>query len=856
MATYYVDSNAAAGGTGTSPASPLNTLPVLASSDVLYVARNSVFTLSAPYDVPPGASGSPTKMLAYGSGKKPVFNQSMMTSVVLNAQGRHIELYDLYAKGGRRGFNVSVVAATPLAPVKMYRCEADDAYEYGFVSTVDSANVDTVDGVEMYLYDCVSRRARLGNYHAPGAIEVAEYERCKSIDAGLGWPYFANITVTFSDGTTSAENLSVGWGNFNTNFANQTYSKTFAKMVTAVTCQDEYRVKTFTLSQAGSLGSGLAYLQFIQVSGVLYVNIGTSNYCGAHGFTTIIHRNPVTASGWVNTSGSVWSYLFTFDLSIIQFDPNGGTGVTNRNLPKTAGDQTLPNAHEFGQVGRTIYVNIPGGWNPNTIAGGVTGYVTFGPWGYLKYTDCLAVNTRRNDPTGSEGHGFAADDYSTNVTYTRCVSFGNVGIGFSGNKGVANSWFACLATKNWRGAALYYSKAHNVVHCTFAGNADTDWITDSGRYTNLINNVFGKISMSAGYTGMNAGADNSFGNVSIAGGYNGLVNAGWRAASGLRTQANGGLCMSADTLTPDNPYLDTTDRVSGYLQTIYSGTDLKGKPFSDSTPSPGCVQYAGSSPLTKSPLFRGHVGRLGVPKPGTGVNLSTPFFSALSQFTIEIVYLPTHRAATTQLLGYATATGTSLTPSGLSLSHFGSYGPRFGFESAGYQYVAILNAEQTIQVVPTGWLTPHQTTWKHLVVRVDFSQASYNEKVRAWGNGIKSVGPYWEGRLLTNYAVAIYPPTTTAYPVVGTTLTVPSLNCLLNHTSNIDANDSQIALVRVWPTALNDAQCGAAYKRYIRGWSAEVTPPLEFTFSSSGPSTNSGSDPSVVASLVGSPLFV
>lgn len=854
MATYYVDSNAAAGGTGSSPASPFNTLPVLAASDVLYVARNSVFNLTTHYNVPSGVSGSPTKLIAYGSGKKPRFLQQTLTSVAINLQGRNIEAYDIYASGGARGFNVFVTAATPLAPVKMYRCESDDAYEYGFVSSVDSANVDTVDGVEMYLYDCVSRRARLASFHAPGAIEVAEYERCRSIDAGLGWPYFANITVNFSDGTSSAENLTVGWGNFNTNFANQTYSKSFAKTVTSVTCQDEYRTKTFSLTQAGSLGSGLSYLRFIQVSGVLYLNIGTSNYCGAHGFTTIIHRNPVTASGWVNTSGSIWSYLFTFDLSVVQFDPNGGTGVTTRNLPKTAGDQTLPNAHEFGQVGRTIYVNIPS-WDPNAIAGGVTGYVTFGPWGYLKYTDCLAINTRRNDPTGAEGHGFAADDYSTNVTYTRCVSFGNTGLGFSSNKGISNAWYACLSTKNLRGAGLYYSRSHKVVHCTFAGNHDTDWITDSARYSHLINNVFGKISMSAGYTGMNAGADNSFGNVSIAGGYNGLVNTGWRAASGLLTQANGGLCMSADSLTIDSPYLDFPDKTSGYTQSLYTGLDLKGRPFSDSTPSPGCVQYASVSPILKSSLFKGSVGVYGRPKPGNGVNFTTPFFSGLSQFTIEIVYLPTHRSAVTQLLGYATATGPNLTPGGLTLSHFGSYGPRFGFESAGYQYVATLNTEQTIQVVPTGWLTPHQVSWRHLVVRVDFNQASYSEKVRAWGNGVKAAGPYWEGRLLTNYGVAIYPPTTTAYPVVGTQLTVPSLNCLLNHTSNVDLNDSQIALVRIWPSSLSDAVCGASYKRYLKGLSAESTPSVELTFSPSGPSANSGSDTSVAVSLVGTPLF-
>jgi hypothetical protein len=100
----------------------------------------------------------------------------------------------------------------------------------------------------------------------------------------------------------------------------------------------------------------------------------------------------------------------------------------------------------------------------------------------LRYIDCEAWGTIWQETTlFEEGHGFAADDFASNIQFVGCVSRNNEGLAFSLNRGSNNKIFGCVGYGNGL-QALQANAAPNsqVNNCTF-------WSNNSG--TRAPNNV-------------------------------------------------------------------------------------------------------------------------------------------------------------------------------------------------------------------------------------------------------------------------------------------------------------------------------------------------------------------------------
>jgi hypothetical protein len=892
MAVIYVDSRAGAGGTGASTADPLNAFPATVNaSDTVHVASGSVFPTNGTITVNPGLVGATTKILVYGFGPKPEFQSTLLSNVVFNLGHSYIQIDNLVVRGGATGFQTNGSATGVEGLISLNNLVTYDQFRYGCWHNSGATTTLAGPGLVVTYTNCVGYRARLANFHSPGNTADVRYIKCKSYDAGLGWPYYKNIKVITTAGTTSEDLNNVSWAPHVDTFSNATYKKTYATTVTGVTVTSEDGVNSYVLTQAASLGSGLNYLEYIQVAGVLYLNIGTSSWCGAHGFTSHPIRSAIPSTGWTNVSGTLWSSPAIVG-EAWSVDPYDGTGTNVRNLNKTTGTQTAPALGEFGQVGATIYVNATG-FNPANGTSSIGAYVTVGKWNGITYSDCIATGTRRNDPSLGEGHGFAADDYGTNVSFIRCASFRNEGLAFSSNKGQANNWYACLGFGNLAGGvAAPYGRAHNAVHCTFVGNTGSDFSFKSTFFTNFINNISGIQNILQPYLGMPMGATTKYGNITVNSGKGsiGTPTNNFTEASGPYMWSLGGVSADITGVSLEHPHIDHTERYNGMAQTAYVGNDINGLPFSRLNPSPGCAQWRRKSDVQKSRFLKGAMDHRFVTTGNQGLSVETPYFANLTQFTFEIVFRTTKGSIQT-LMGYTDGTVESgISPRGFALQNVNIYGPRLFLSNATNQYCAVLNTEQMMGYA-TNTLDDNDRGWRHLVIRVDTTQAVGDNRVAAWSQSQKNTARYWEGRVLADYNTAVYPVSEayltgtyataaalqTAFPAASNTnktalvgASAPYTVYISNGTAWAVANvaatipqntafsfprifvgtnapsltglkcQGQIGLVRVWPSALTDAQCVALRKAYMEGKQPDVLPTSELLFQPGSYQANTG----------------
>jgi len=213
------------------------------------------------------------------------------------------------------------------------------------------------------------------------------------------------------------------------------------------------------------MGSGHRFLQC-----KAYRN-GAVAAAGGHGFSARAARTEVT-SGWTLVTGSVYQRT----LAAVEVTVFGVYTLTGqRALTQNTATPTSPGAQEWGQSGTTLYVNVAG--NPN----GQTIVYAWAPCTNLRYVGCEAYDNIWNQAAPYlEGHGFAADDWTSDSQYVGCVSRDNDGAAFSFNRGSNNKLMGCVATRNdSAGLTSVAGSGNQVRNCVFvdnnAGNAPASW---------------------------------------------------------------------------------------------------------------------------------------------------------------------------------------------------------------------------------------------------------------------------------------------------------------------------------------------------------------------------------------------
>jgi hypothetical protein len=192
-----------------------------------------------------------------------------------------------------------------------------------------------------------------------------------------------------------------------------------------------------------------------------YRNGATTTF-GAHGFSARAARTEVS-SGWTLVTGTTYSRtLAAAEVTVFgmyNFDVFGNM-VQNTSTP------TTPAAGEWGQSSTTLYVNS--GANPNT----QDIVYAWGPCTGIRYVNCEAYENIWNQAAPfQEGHGFAADDWTSNTQYVNCVSRDNDGLAFSFNRGSNNKLLGCIAMRNGSAGLTSIAGSNNVVYnCLFVDN--------------------------------------------------------------------------------------------------------------------------------------------------------------------------------------------------------------------------------------------------------------------------------------------------------------------------------------------------------------------------------------------------
>ena len=180
---------------------------------------------------------------------------------------------------------------------------------------------------------------------------------------------------------------------------------------------------------------------------------------GGHGFSSHAYRDSFT-TGWTLVSGNIYSRTYaTTPLKVC--------AVQNSTYPILAngGATTTPSAGQYGVSGGALYINI--GANPNGQL--ISIQTTASP--AVTYQDCVAFDNLDNpNAPFREGHGFAADDFTT-ATFLRCDSYNNEGSGFSLNMGDSSVIRHCFAYGNRRAGIVMQRSGSNTVDANVvAGN--------------------------------------------------------------------------------------------------------------------------------------------------------------------------------------------------------------------------------------------------------------------------------------------------------------------------------------------------------------------------------------------------
>ena len=183
---------------------------------------------------------------------------------------------------------------------------------------------------------------------------------------------------------------------------------------------------------------------------------------GGHGFSSIAYRNQVTAASWVLQSGTTYR-VSTGGVTPLKVIINGhGTYPVLANAGATA----TPSAGQWGYTGGFLYINT------NDAATSYTGTYSYTVSPTILYEQCEAFNNIAfAGAPYHEGHGFAADDFTSYARFIGCISRDNEGNGISLNSGDYNTITGLVAYRNdlpaiqsWRGTG------HRIINNTLIDN--------------------------------------------------------------------------------------------------------------------------------------------------------------------------------------------------------------------------------------------------------------------------------------------------------------------------------------------------------------------------------------------------
>lgn len=288
-----------------------------------------------------------------------------------------------------------------------------------------------------------------------------------------------------------------------------------------------------------------------------------------HGFSLHPFISNNITSGWTLSSGTVYTRTLAASESV-QKVIDITDGIT---LVKDPGATTAITSGEWDQSGTTLYVNI--GADPN----GKTMAWRRAEHGPFHYYDCESWGNY-TDPVAGEGHGFAADDATSDAHYFRCKAWDNTGAGFQSQYTDRVSHTSCLAydnaLSNFRTTG--FTDTLEDEGCTSAGSAQHGFFYDDP-FTGVTlknslaynNGLYGLIAATVGVTATN---NATFGNVS--GATNNITNTNPVTADPLLT--------SNYAPTPSSPLLGAGTHL-GYTRDI----NRKQRP---NPPSLGAHDYA------------------------------------------------------------------------------------------------------------------------------------------------------------------------------------------------------------------------------------------------------------------------
>ncbi len=156
-----------------------------------------------------------------------------------------------------------------------------------------------------------------------------------------------------------------------------------------------------------------------------------------HGFSLHPFISNNITSGWTLSGGTVYMRTLSASESVQKFI-NLTDGVT---LTKEPGATTAVALNRWDQSGTTLYVNLGVDANTRTTA---WRRAEHGPFHYY---DCESWGNY-TDPVAGEGHGFAADDATSDAHYYRCKAWDNTGAGFQCQYTDRVSRNACISYRN------------------------------------------------------------------------------------------------------------------------------------------------------------------------------------------------------------------------------------------------------------------------------------------------------------------------------------------------------------------------------------------------------------------------
>jgi len=209
------------------------------------------------------------------------------------------------------------------------------------------------------------------------------------------------------------------------------------------------------------------------VTNVTYINsTAYENGWGEPGHGFSLHPfSTIVTSGWTVVSGNVYSRTLAAD-EYVQKLINRDTDTTLTNNTSTP---TNPALNEWGQSGTTLYVNV--GSNPN----GASFAWKRAPHGPFFYYNCSAWKNISIPTTAGEGHGFAADDITSDAFYQSCLSFNNKGAGFQCQWTSNITHIGCIAVNNELSNFRTTGNTDGITqkHCTSVSSVQHGYLFDT-----------------------------------------------------------------------------------------------------------------------------------------------------------------------------------------------------------------------------------------------------------------------------------------------------------------------------------------------------------------------------------------